>query len=145
MRLDRNDLLKVIATATGSSPPIIAVPGHFENWARERKLPRELSQLLLTTAFSTEVIVGPIAFCDFGRICQWDQDFPHFIKQGFLCVGTVLDGDFVVIHFHDKGTTGILSHDGSYWEEKADLSSMFTPIAESIGAFAKIALNEIDG
>lgn len=143
MRLDRNALLKVIETATGSSPPIIAAPEHFEKWVSERKLPEELSQFLLTTAFSTEVIVGPIAFCDFGRICEWDQDFPHFIQQGFLCVGTVLDGDFVMIHFHDQGRTGILSHDGSYWEEKADLSSMFTAVADSIGEFAKTALQEV--
>lgn len=107
-----------------------------------RRLPEDLSSFLTASALVSEVQVGPVVFHDSQRIRAWDTDFPNFIDRGFIFVASVLDGDFVVINFHEAGTTGVVSHDGEYWEKTADLRSMFTPVAASIGEFAKVALEQ---
>ena len=142
MNLDQNEFLDVLRTI---SPDLIlhsSLPAGYADWMARRKLPADLSKFLEDTALVSEVEVGSVVFHDSRRIRAWDTDFPNFIDRGFLSVASVLDGDFVVIDFQDGGTTGIISHDGEYWDESTDLRSMFTPVADSIGGFASVALEQ---
>ncbi|MCG8600546.1 MAG: hypothetical protein MI807_10425, partial [Verrucomicrobiales bacterium] len=142
MNLDQTEFLDVLRTV---SPDLIlhsSLPAGYAEWMERRTLPADISKFLQDTALASEVEVGPVVFHDSRRIRAWDADFPNFIDRGFLSVASVLDGDFVVIDFQDEGTTGTISHDGDYWEESSDLRSMFTPVADSIGGFASVALEQ---
>jgi hypothetical protein len=142
MNFDHNEFLDVLRTVSPGLTLHSTLPAEYADWMESRDLPEQLSKFLKYTALASELEVGPVVFYDSRRIRAWDTDFPNFIDRGFLSVASVLDGDFVVIDFQGAGVTGIISHDGEYWDESTDLRSTFTPVADSIVDFARLALEQ---
>lgn len=142
MNFDPNEFLDLLRTAFPGLTLHSTLPAGYADWMERRDLPEQLSKFLKDTALASEVEVGPVVFHDSRRIRAWDTDFPNFIDRGFLIVASVLDGDFVVIDFQGAGVTGIISHDGEYWDESTDLRSTFSPVADSIVDFARLALEQ---
>ncbi len=112
----------------------------FLTWLQQNELPAEV--IAYFAAFSvpgeSSVQVGFASF-DFERMIRtFHDDMPGFFRTGWLIVGSMPNGDFVVFDFHDDGAIGYVSHE-EVWDApdhvRDDLRNIYIRVCDSIGGF----------
>ncbi len=70
---------------------------------------------------------------------KWQNDTPEYLAAGWLIIGSMPNGDFVVINFgRDDGAVGYVSHE-EIWDAphhvRDDLETIYVRVCDSLGKF----------
>jgi len=105
----------------------------------------------LSTFLADSIPCKYIRFVSGGYIYEDDsimdsnEEYKKMIESGFLQVGHAPNGDQIAIDFRHAGRSGYISHDEFYEEYEdvdLDVSSMFIPVADSIGKMVQSLVDD---
>ena len=113
----------------------------FLVWLKEHNLPEEIVAHFFDYSLVGDSCVE-IGFANFWPekyTRKWHDETPEYLAAGWLIVGSMQNGDFVVINFgRDDGAVGYVSHE-EIWDEphhvRDDLESIYLRVCESFGQF----------
>ena len=113
----------------------------FISWLQRHSVPsaiiRHFSAWSVPGAVSVEV--GFASFWSEQLVRSFHDDTPEYFGAGWLIVGSMPNGDFVVVAFgHDDGAVGYVSHE-EVWDGvnhvRDDLQTIYLRVCRSIGEF----------
>lgn len=118
-----------------------APPANYVTWLRQKEVPAWLRRHLTRYALAKDQKVGVVRLYAPSSIKRHNDRYPIMVRQGFLQVGSALNGDPVVVQFSRRsGKTGYLSHEELWSDESESPEQYFLPVSDSFGAFVAFAV-----
>ena len=108
--------------------------GEYRDWLAKRSYPDELVQFLIENALNHNILILQTFRLFAPKDIRTYNSFESFPEAGFLCFGTVINGDYLVVDYsRGEGVAGFVSHElmGSGGPEQTRRS--YIPAARSIG------------